>query len=105
LTAGGAALLSPLPALAHAGERAFVLLLPTGYYLLGGATAVALSFLLLAFVPPPRVKRLSAARLPLGSVPAVSPVPTSLASFLLLALLLLAVFLAAAIRWPTRCRR
>ena len=64
-------------------------LLPTGYYLMGGATAVATSFLLLAFVPPRFVDRLAKARLQFGSTAAVTPVPVSVASFLLLALLLL----------------
>jgi hypothetical protein len=84
------ALLSPAPALAHAGERFFMPLLPTGYYLIGGATAVAASFLLLVFVPPLSVDRLAKARLRLGSIAAVTPVPASLASFLLLAVLVLA---------------
>ncbi len=45
-------------ALAHAGERAHLQILPTGYYLVGGAAAVALSFLLLALVPPQPLDRL-----------------------------------------------
>ena len=36
---------------AHGSERGFVLLLPTGHYLVGGALAVAASFVLLAVVP------------------------------------------------------
>ena len=78
------------PALAHGTERGFVLLLPTGYYLFGGAAAVAASFLLLALVPPRRIERLAWARVPLGTLPAISPAPTSLAAFGLLALLVLA---------------
>jgi len=38
-------------ALAHAGERGFILLLPTGLYIAGGAAAVALSFAVIAFAP------------------------------------------------------
>ena len=38
----GLALASVGPVLAHAGDAGFVLLLPTGYYLAGGALAVAL---------------------------------------------------------------
>ena len=49
--AGGAAAALPLDALAHAGERGFVLLLPTGLYIAGGATAVALSFAVMACMP------------------------------------------------------
>jgi hypothetical protein len=78
------------PALAHGTERGFVLLLPTGYYLFGAAAAVAVSFLLLALLPPRRIERLAHARLPLGTLPGISPVPTSLAAFGLLALLILA---------------
>jgi len=78
------------PAEAHGAERGFVLLLPTGYYLFGGAAAVAASFLLLCFVPPRIVDRLARARWPLGTMPAISPAPTSLAAFLLLCLLIAA---------------
>lgn len=39
-------------ALAHASNRGHVLLLPTGHYLVGGAIAVAASFLVLALLPP-----------------------------------------------------
>jgi hypothetical protein len=77
-------------ALAHGTERGFVLLLPTGYYLFGGAAAVAASFLLLALVPPGRIERLTRARLRLATLPPISPVPTSLAAFGLLALLVIA---------------
>ena len=41
--------LTPFVALAHAAERGLIMLLPTGYYLTGGALAVAISFLVLAF--------------------------------------------------------
>ncbi|TPI53282.1 hypothetical protein FJ420_32035 [Mesorhizobium sp. B3-1-3] len=44
--------LLPTPAFAHASDRGHVLLLPTGYYLAGGALAVAVSFLVLALLPP-----------------------------------------------------
>lgn len=46
-----AAALAPATADAHAAERAFVLLLPTEYYLAGGAAAVAVSFAILALAP------------------------------------------------------
>ena len=44
--------LLPTPAFAHASDRGHVLLLPTGYYVAGGAFAVAVSFLVLALLPP-----------------------------------------------------
>ena len=42
--------LLPAPAFAHASDRGHVLLLPTGYYIAGGALAVAVSFLVLALL-------------------------------------------------------
>jgi hypothetical protein len=78
------------PAAAHGTERGFVLLLPTGYYLAGGALAVAASFLVLAAVPATIVEGLTRARLRLGTVPAASPVPTSLVAFLAMCVLLFA---------------
>jgi hypothetical protein len=65
-------------------------LLPTGHYLVGGAMAVAVSFILLAFVPARIVDWLASARLRLGSLPAITPVPVSLASFAALVVLVLA---------------
>ena len=47
----GAAVLAPADASAHAAERGLILLLPTGYYLAGGALAVAVSFAVLAMAP------------------------------------------------------
>ncbi|MCF6232475.1 MAG: hypothetical protein L3J36_05170 [Rhodobacteraceae bacterium] len=43
--------LIPGAALAHASEQGFVLLLPTGVYILAGTTAVALTIFLVAVVP------------------------------------------------------
>ncbi|MEO1494411.1 MAG: hypothetical protein AAFV19_19875 [Pseudomonadota bacterium] len=42
------AVLIPGEAAAHAAERGLIMLLPTGYYLIGGAAAVAVTFLALA---------------------------------------------------------
>ncbi|KUM24546.1 hypothetical protein AU467_29370 [Mesorhizobium loti] len=47
----------PTPAFAHASDRGHVLLLPTGYYIAGGALAVAVSFLVLALLPPAALDR------------------------------------------------
>ncbi|MEP0566242.1 MAG: hypothetical protein ABJC64_17650, partial [Paracoccaceae bacterium] len=52
------ALLSPGSALAHVSEQGFVLLLPTGGYILGGAATVALTVLALAFAPKAKVEAL-----------------------------------------------
>ncbi len=40
------------PALAHASEQGFVLLLPTGIYILAGTTSVAVTILLVSVLPP-----------------------------------------------------
>lgn len=85
-----AASLPATPAFAHAGERGQVLLLPTDLYILGGAAAVALSFMLLAFrarsASPPSAFRARS----IGTIPGWIIRLTSTVSFLLLALLLLA---------------
>ncbi len=57
--------LLPTPAFAHASDRGHVLLLPTGYYVAGGAFAVAASFLALALLPPDSLDRIWRRRLPL----------------------------------------
>jgi hypothetical protein len=89
------ALLSPTPALAHATERGHVLLLPTGYYVIGGAVAVAASFLVLAVLPPNLLERLAAWRLPLGKIGDQPRIWTSLLAFAILAALLAAGFLGS----------
>ncbi|TIQ29798.1 MAG: hypothetical protein E5X48_29740, partial [Mesorhizobium sp.] len=53
------------PAFAHASDRGHVLLLPTGYYIAGGALAVAVSFLVLALLPPADLDRFWRRRLSL----------------------------------------
>ncbi|RWE29357.1 hypothetical protein, partial [Mesorhizobium sp.] len=55
----------PTPAFAHASDRGHVLLLPTGYYIAGGALAVAVSFLALALLPPAALDRFWRRRLAL----------------------------------------
>ncbi len=55
-------------AFAHASDRGHVLLLPTHYYLFGGMLAVALSFLVLVFLPPEGPLRLSARRFPIARI-------------------------------------
>jgi hypothetical protein len=89
LALAAACSLSANPAAAHGAGRGFVLLLPTGYYLVAGTAAVAASFLLLAFVQPSLIGRVARARMPIAAVPAISPVPTSLAAFIVLCILLL----------------
>lgn len=54
-------------ALAHASDRGYVLLLPTGHYIVGGAIAVAVSFLALVLLPSGSLGRYTAMRLPLFS--------------------------------------
>ena len=77
-------------ALAHASDRGFVLLLPTGHYIVGGAIAVAASFLALVLLPPGSLGRLASARLPLFRLPAAARPFVSLASFAALLVLVAA---------------
>lgn len=59
----GIVFLSAGPAFAHVSDRGFVMLLPTGHYIAGGAVAVAASFLALVLLPPAAVERLAKRRL------------------------------------------
>ncbi|TPK48668.1 hypothetical protein FJ492_02965 [Mesorhizobium sp. B2-5-4] len=74
-------LVSPTTAFAHASERGHVLLLPTGYYLIGGAFAVAASFLVLALLPPDTLGLLWRRRLPLFAFGDSTRATISLISF------------------------
>src|SRR6185312_3222762 len=82
--------LSASSAFAHAGDGGFVLLLPTGYYLAGGALAVALSFAILAAVPPGSLARRTEWRRMLFSAPLEWRLVLSWISFAGFAALLLA---------------
>ncbi|MDP3899100.1 MAG: hypothetical protein Q8Q62_20700 [Mesorhizobium sp.] len=91
IVALGCALL-PTLAHAHASDRGFVLLLPTGHYIAGGAFAVAASFVVLFFVSPGVVAGLARLRLPLARLRVDGRVIASLLSFLLLVILVAAGF-------------
>jgi hypothetical protein len=80
----------PNDACAHAGERAFVLLLPTEYYLIGGTLAVAASVILVAFLPAAKLERLANWRRRMLDVPWVSSTAASLASLAFLLFLVIA---------------
>lgn len=82
----------PAEALAHASERGHVLLLPTGYYSIGGALAVAASFLVLALVPPRLLTGIWSKELVLFPLRAEAKTVTSLLSFLFFAILVAAGF-------------
>ncbi|TPM14863.1 hypothetical protein [Mesorhizobium sp. B2-3-6] len=88
-------LLSPTPAFAHASDRGHVLLLPTGYYLIGGAFAVAASFLVLALLPAHRLDRFWRRRLPLFTLGDDARTAASLISFAGFACLIAAGFLGS----------
>jgi hypothetical protein len=83
---------SPAPAFAHASDSGHVLLLPTGYYLVGGAFAVAISFLALALLPPEALDRVWRRRLPLVAFGDGLRVVVSLLSFAGFAILVAAGF-------------
>lgn len=87
--------LTPGEAMAHAADRGHVLLLPTGHYLVGGAAAVILTFILLAFAPLPALDRLARQRVPLGSVPVWPRLLGSAACLLLVCALVAAGFLGS----------
>lgn len=90
LSLGGLLLaLAAAPAWAHASDKGVVLLLPTGYYIVGGTLAVAASFLLLLVIPDGFLRRFAAARLDLGTWPTVPRVAISAVTFVLLILLLI----------------
>jgi len=78
------------PAAAHTTEGGIVLLLPTEYYIAGGTIAVALTFLLLLFVPARLFHCLVRWRKRLGSGPALPPLIGSSISFAVLIALLIA---------------
>ncbi|WP_434724839.1 hypothetical protein [Mesorhizobium sp. RIZ17] len=82
--------LLPTPAFAHASDRGHVLLLPTGYYLVGGALAVAVSFLVLALLPPATLDNFWRRRLPLSTFGDAPRTLISLLSFAGFALLVAA---------------
>ncbi|MGE0283978.1 MAG: hypothetical protein AB7P20_25660 [Rhizobiaceae bacterium] len=72
-----------------------MLLLPTGYYLIGGALAVAASFWALAFVRPTTLERYANARWTLWEAPERGRFATSLISFLFLTALVASGFLGS----------
>lgn len=84
--------MTPLQAHAHGSEGSIVLLLPTGYYVVGAAIAVAASFVLLALMPVKLTERLMAARLQIGTMRNIPHAVTSTIAFLLLLVLVLAGF-------------
>ncbi|TKT83060.1 hypothetical protein XW59_003350 [Aquamicrobium sp. LC103] len=88
-------LASTAPVLAHAADRGHVLILPTGYYLFGGAAAVALSFLVLALVPPGCLDRLFSFRRSLAVAPTWPRLAASTASFLCFVVLVAAGYLGS----------
>jgi hypothetical protein len=88
-------LLATGDASAHASDRGYVLLLPTGHYVIGGAIAVAASFLALVLLPPGSLGRLASARLPLLPLGSGARPAASLFSFVLLVALAAAGFLGS----------
>ncbi len=79
-------------AVAHTSERAFVLLLPTGYYLVGGALAVAATFVILTFVPAALAERVVMARMRLIRAALPGETWPSLLAFIVLLILVVAGF-------------
>jgi hypothetical protein len=90
---------APTAAWAHASDKGFVLLLPTGYYLTGGTCAVAASFLLVLLVPQAVVRRAAAWRLDVCTLPRITTAWTSTLAFLALGLLLVAGWFGSRDPW------
>ena len=88
--AGLGAILCAGPAFAHVFDRGFVMLLPTGHYLAGGALAVAASFAVLALLPPGVTLPLDRMRLGLPRAPAMARDGVNVLAFIGFAALLLA---------------
>ena len=84
--------LLPTPAFAHASDRGHVLLLPTGYYLISGAFAVAVSFLVLALLPAASLDKFWRRRLPLFTLADGTSTTTGLLSFASFAILVASGF-------------
>ena len=79
--------ISASPLWAHSAERGLIMLLPTGYYIVGGAIAVALSFFVLAGISRRRIESIIGFHKTLFSIPRIPVVFTSTLSFLLLSIL------------------
>nr|WP_245235461.1 hypothetical protein [Mesorhizobium erdmanii] len=88
-------LIAPTPAFAHASDRGHVLLLPTGYYLVGGAFAVAISFLVLALLPADALERFWRRRQPLFTLGDSARTGVGLISFAGFAILVAAGFIGS----------
>ncbi|MCF3642683.1 hypothetical protein LXM94_22185 [Rhizobium sp. TRM95111] len=80
-------LVLPGAAFAHVSERGLVMLLPTGFYMIGGALAVIASFAALAILPDRWFQALMRAEFPLAAWQAGPRHATSTLAFLFLALL------------------
>ena len=79
---------SPPVALAHAGERGFILLLPTGLFQAGGTIAVAVSFLVVIWIRTSALRRtFERARRPLFVVPRSLAALNAVASAVLVVLI------------------
>ena len=74
---------------AHGTERGLVMLLPTGFAQVGGAIVVAVSFLIIAAVPVRWLQVMPRSAIPLWPLPANHRQCTSMASFAVLAALIL----------------
>lgn len=84
---GAAAITAPSQAFAHAADRGFVMLLPTGHYMVAGALAVVASFTALALLRPEPLDRLARWSVRLARLPFDGRALTSTLSFAVLALL------------------
>lgn len=82
--------LTPWPALAHGAEGGIVLLLPTGYYILGAAFTVLVTFLLISLLPDGWTRAIYRGQWPVAKIPPPSAAMISCLSFLMLLSMVLA---------------
>ena len=92
LAGGVASAVVAAPALAHTSGRGLIMLLPTNYYVFGGASAVLASILLMALLPGRAIGG-AGREWPLGAVPRWLGIVPSLASFAFIVMLIAAGFL------------
>jgi len=92
LACGALAAAAPFAVRTHTGERGFVLLLPTGLYMVGGALAVALSFVVMAAIPSRRFSAVAATAVSFARLPQVSRGALSAFALICLGLLVAAGF-------------
>jgi hypothetical protein len=87
--------LLPAGAWAHTSERAYILLLPTDRYIVGGALVVALSFVVMALVPRGGLRAVERAEWTVAPLPRERPLWPGIVSLLVFAALIAAGYVGS----------